>query len=176
MSEQPSQFWTFSLTVYREPAVQQECLLLQDRYGIDVNVLLFCAYVGAVHGAALPAQDLRDVSGAVAEWHDKIVRGLREVRRVLKPITSEPTPIAAPAGAMRETVKAMELEAERIEQMTLELFCAAHIAGWPQAEPAAAIADNIAALFSFAVGEAGPPELPAHLIAAALVAASQLRV
>jgi len=170
-----SQFWTFSLTVYREPAVQQECLMLQDRYGIDVNVLLFCAYVGAVHGAVLSAPELTDVSGAVAEWQDKVVRGLREVRRVLKPITSDATPVAAPAAALRENVKAMELEAERLEQMILERFCAAHIGGWPRAEPVAAVVDNIAALFALSIEKTPRPAPPAHLVAAALVAAAQSR-
>jgi len=149
--------------------------MLQDRYGIDVNVLLFCAYVGAVHGAVLSAQELSEVSGAVAEWQDKVVRSLRAVRRVLKPITSDPTPIAAPAAALRENVKAMELEAERLEQMMLERFCAAHIGRWPRAEPAAVVVDNIDALFALSIDKTPRPGPPVRLVAAALAAAGQTR-
>src|SRR6202000_1576818 len=53
MTTGESRFWTFSLAVYADPAVQRECLALQDDHGVDVNLLLFCAFVGAVHGVAL---------------------------------------------------------------------------------------------------------------------------
>jgi uncharacterized protein (TIGR02444 family) len=36
-------FWDFSLKVYAAAGVADECILLQDRFGIDVNLLLFCA-------------------------------------------------------------------------------------------------------------------------------------
>ena len=34
-------FWRFSVQFYRQPAVAEVCLLLQDEFGIDVNLLLF---------------------------------------------------------------------------------------------------------------------------------------
>ena len=38
-------FWKFSLAVYAAPGVPEECLAVQERYGVDVNVLLFCAWL-----------------------------------------------------------------------------------------------------------------------------------
>ncbi len=39
-------FRCFSLAVYEQAEVAQECLQLQQAIGIDVNLLLFCAWVG----------------------------------------------------------------------------------------------------------------------------------
>jgi len=175
VNERPSQFWTFSLTVYGEPAVQQECLELQDRHGVDVNLLLFCAFVGAVHGAVLSEEEVRQLAGAVTDWQQNVVRSLRQARRALKPLATDASPIAAPAAALRATVKAMELEAERIEQMILDCWRAARLGVWPRAEPVAAVAGNIRALFAIGAEAMPPPELPMHLLAAALAAAGQVR-
>jgi len=160
-------FWNFSLAVYRDPAVQRECLELQDRYGIDVNLLLFCAFVGAVHAALLSADEVKQAASAVAEWQRDVVVGLRGVRRALKPLAQDKAPPGAAAAALRETVKAAELEAERIEQQMLERWAAERLAAWPRAEPPAAVAANIRALFAVA---SAPPDLPTHLIAATLAA------
>jgi len=40
--------------------VAEECLGLQERLGLDVNLLLFAAYIGAVEGVALATQDVAD--------------------------------------------------------------------------------------------------------------------
>lgn len=170
MNDAPSPFWTFSLAVYREGAVQRECLELQDRYGVDVNLLLFCAFIGAVRGAVMPDQAVRLAAAIVADWHRNIVANLREVRRALKPLASNASPTAASAAALRQTVKAMELEAERIEQTMLECWSAVHAGAWPRAEPAAAVAENIRALFAIGEGAPRPPDLPTNLVAAALAA------
>jgi len=79
-------FWNFSLAVYGASAVQDECLSLQDQFGLDVNLVLFCAFVGAVHGVALTCGDVAAARQEVAQWHDDIVRPLRAARRNLKTI------------------------------------------------------------------------------------------
>ena len=40
-------FWDFSLRVYGSEGVPEACLVLQERHGIDVNVLLYCFWLGA---------------------------------------------------------------------------------------------------------------------------------
>jgi len=35
-------FWAFSLALYGKPGVAPALLGLQDRLGVDVNLLLFC--------------------------------------------------------------------------------------------------------------------------------------
>ena len=40
-----NEFWRFSLEVYQDEEVQRLCLSLQDDYGLDVNVVLFCLWL-----------------------------------------------------------------------------------------------------------------------------------
>ncbi len=167
MSGQTARFWKFSLAVYADAAVQAECLDLQDRYGIDVNLLLFCAYMGAVHAVALPPSALREAAGLVADWHENIVRSLRTARRALKPFATGETPLANPAAELRCSVKTAELDAERLEQMMLETWSAPLVGIWPRAEPEAAVAANIGALFRAGDAPTRLADLPPRLIAAA---------
>jgi uncharacterized protein (TIGR02444 family) len=169
--EAHSHFWEFSVTVYGAPGVQEECLFLQDRHGLDVNLLLFCAYVGAVHGALLQESDVRAAAAAVAEWNKNIVGRLREARRALEPFAADLSVLNESATSLRTAVKAAELEAERIEQMTLETWSSAHIETWPRAEPATAVAANIAALLITHQMTGDQLGLTSQLVAAALASA-----
>jgi uncharacterized protein (TIGR02444 family) len=171
MSEPQSSLWAFSVSVYANAAVHAECLDLQDRHSIDVNLLLFCAYVGAVHGAVLSDTEVRQAASIVGEWHSSIVKRLLEARRALKPFATELSPIGSSAATLRTSVKATELEAERLEQMMLEGWSTLRVEAWPRAQPAEAIAANLRALFAICGGSAQRAELPTHLVAAALAVA-----
>jgi uncharacterized protein (TIGR02444 family) len=173
-----SRFWSFSLAVYVNPAVQQECLELQDDHEVDVNLLLFCAFVGAVHGVALSERATRDAADIVGIWQKDVVDALRVARRALKPFAAEAGPRGTAVADLRTRVKNAELEAERIEQAMLEHWAAAHIGTWPHAEPAEAVIHNIRTLLAIAartekVAEDRPPTWPRHLIAAALATAGR---
>ena len=172
MTEQQSAFWTFSLTVYADPGVQKECLDLQDHYGVDVNLLLFCAYLGAVHGVVPSDAQIRQVADVVAVWHERVIGRLREARRALKPFATETSQIASIAMALRMRVKDTELEAERVEQIMLEEWGTAHVQDCERAQPSAAVTANIRTLLAMNHGCAGKPNLPNRLIAAALATAS----
>lgn len=117
----------FAVTIYRADGVPAACLRLQDRFGVDVNLLLAAAYLGAVRGSTLSAAVLADLSSHVDSWHRDVVSALREVRRRLK---SGPPP--APdtrTTALREKVKSLEVEAEMIELSELgELVARLHLA------------------------------------------------
>lgn len=171
VSARDADFWTFSLSVYAAPGVQAECLDLQDRYGVDVNVLLFCAYAGARHRAVLSGADLKQTADLVAGWQQDVVVKLREARRALKPFATEPSPIDASAAALREQVKVFELEAERIEQTMLQTWGAERSAAWPRAEPSVAVTTNIGALLGMYGTPERRPDLPNALIGVALVTA-----
>lgn len=110
-----TRFWDFSLAVYGRPGVAPACLALQDRHGLDVNLLLYCGWSGS-RGRRLDARALEALDGRVAAWRDEVVLPLRAVRRWLK--TQETAPGEDPP-ALREEVKRLELEAERIEQELL---------------------------------------------------------
>jgi uncharacterized protein (TIGR02444 family) len=83
--EMASPLWRFSLAVYRGAGVQEECLAVQERFGVDVNLLMLCAYAGAVEGAVLSASDIADALETSGAWHGNVVKALRQVRRTMKP-------------------------------------------------------------------------------------------
>ena len=127
-------FWDFSLAVYARPGVAPACLALQDRHGLDVNLLLYCAWCGK-RGRRLDAEEIAALDGRVAEWRREVVLPLRRLRRWMK--TQEAAPGEA-AEILRGEVKRLELEAERIEQ---ELLFAAAEDEAGDASPAAAAAN-----------------------------------
>ena len=92
--------------------MQAECLDLQDRHGIDVNLLLFCAYVGAIwQRRRARCANVRAAANRVDDWHKHVVRVCVAARRALKPFATDPSTIVASAAALRTGVKAAELEA-----------------------------------------------------------------
>ena len=114
-TDQVADLWAFSLATYGRPGVAAACLALQDRHGLDVNILLYCCWAGR-RGRALTAGELADLRAAADPWHDSVVRPLRAARRWLK------EQIAADANSderLRAEIKARELEAERLEQSIL---------------------------------------------------------
>ncbi|MDH3597958.1 MAG: TIGR02444 family protein [Rhodospirillales bacterium] len=108
-------FWDYSLAVYARPAVAEACLALQDRRGLDVNLLLFCCWAGD-RGQGLATDDIAGLVDAVGAWHEQVVVALRGARRWLK---TQDTAPSEPAETLRRAIKAEELEAERLEQLIL---------------------------------------------------------
>jgi uncharacterized protein (TIGR02444 family) len=153
-------FWRFSRAVYGEPGVAQECLDLQARYGLDVNLLLYVAWLGAVRCATLSAADIALARDRVRTWHDRAVRPLRSVRTALKPLEG------FGIQDFRTKVKALELESEQIEQAMLFALARER---WPEAgggDPRQPLQTNVAALLT----SYGAPDamLAGRLIDAAL--------
>lgn len=114
-SRKNNTFWRFSLKVYAKDGVAPACLALQDRHGLDVNLLLACAWAG-VHGRELTRAEVEGLRDAVGDWHREAVRPLRAVRRWMK--TQEAVPLER-YMKLREEVKRLELEAEQLEQQIL---------------------------------------------------------
>jgi uncharacterized protein (TIGR02444 family) len=113
MSDAAAEFWRFSLAFYASPEVAPACIELQDRHGKDVNVALYCCWLGASGRGRLDATSLAAADAAVASWRASVVAGLRAARRAIK---AE----AAPGSENLYTkAKAVELEAERVEQSIL---------------------------------------------------------
>jgi uncharacterized protein (TIGR02444 family) len=108
-----SPFWRFSVKFYAEPGVAQACIELQDRVGVDVNVLFFLLWC-ATQKRKLNSADVAKLDISFGAWRDLAVVPLRQLRRGLK----SPPPVVSPdvAEAFRTRVKAVELEAERLQQ------------------------------------------------------------
>jgi uncharacterized protein (TIGR02444 family) len=108
-----SPFWRFSVKFYAEPGVAQACIDLQDQAGVDVNLLFFLLW-NATHSRALNEAEIDELDRSFGAWRDLAVVPLRELRRALK---SPPSAIPRDAAeGFRTRIKAVELEAERLQQ------------------------------------------------------------
>ena len=118
MTEFPDHpFWDFSLEVYMTPGVGEACLELQERHGLDVNLLLFCIWLGASGRGTLAKAEIEELMSAVRVWHDDIVRALRAVRTRMKG-GMPPAPDAL-AESLRQRVQKIEIDCEHTEQLML---------------------------------------------------------
>jgi uncharacterized protein (TIGR02444 family) len=164
-------FWAFSTAIYADPDVQAECLALQDNHDIDVNLLLFCAYVGARHGVVLREAELREADAQVRKWQNDIIQPVRKVRKTLKAFATLASPVASSAAALREQIKRLELEAERIEQSMLEDWGVEHLRACQRGEAAVAITENVRTLLTLYEVAEHSSSLPGRLIATSLTKA-----
>ena len=141
-ARQESPFWRFSLRFYRQPAVADACIRLQEEAGVDVNLLLFLLW-HATRKRALSAAEVAELEQRIGAWRDMTVIPLRGVRRALK---SPPALVdAQKAELFRTRIKAMELEAERLQQEAMYALAQAKPRGKYAASVEAAARANIAA-------------------------------
>ena len=157
--KQQSPFWRFSLRIY--PSVADACLELQDRFGVDVNVLLFLLWA-ADHGRKVGPEEVRRILSAVAGWNGSVVAPLRSVRRFLR----APPPLldADEAESLRQRIKQVELEAERLQQEGLYRFVSLKDLGEPDPSPEAAAKANVEA-YAAELGAVFAPALIEGLLA-----------
>ncbi len=111
-------FWVFSLDVYARPGITDACLSLQDQYGCDVNILLFCCWTASVGPGRLNEATLENAIAGVKQWQIDVIKPIRAIRRGLEAKFTHVDPITA--AELREEISATELQAERVEQKILE--------------------------------------------------------
>lgn len=113
--EKSHPFWTFSLSVYARAGVEQACLALQEA-GADVNLLLFCCWLGG-EGRQLDKRQLKQLMSAVSVWQEEVLAPLRRARRAVKKgIPGMPQEWGA---RLSRGIIAAELDAEYVEQLLL---------------------------------------------------------
>lgn len=113
----PSAFWTYSVALYGRSEVADACLRLQERHQLDVNLLLYCLWAASTGAGPLDGGDMASLCQAVGDWHERVVRHLRAIRKGLKePIGAAPRDLAE---GLRRQVAACEIDAEHIEQLLL---------------------------------------------------------
>lgn len=118
MAEFPEHpFWDFSLSVYMSAGVGAACLDLQDAHELDVNVLLFCMWLGASGRGTLSKAEMKTVTDAVQEWHHDVVRELRAVRVRMK--GGMPPAPADLSESLRQRIQKAEIDCEHTEQLML---------------------------------------------------------
>ena len=149
-------FWRFSLRVYEKEGVANECLELQKRHGVNVNLLLFCAWIGT-QAIKLDRNDIEAAAQIVVHWDALVVRPLRIARRETK---ADPD-----MATVRARAKALEIEAEQIEQAML--FAHARRIRSANAHHGDAIAHNVNQYVAVATNAAPSEDAAPCLIKAA---------
>jgi len=141
-SAQGSPFWRFSLRLYRAPGVGDACIALQEEAGVDVNLLLFLLWQ-ATERRALTTADVKALDSTIGGWRDTAVIPLRNVRRALKSAPGLVDPNTA--EAFRTRIKAVELEAERLQQEAMYALAATMPPVRGATAPVEAARSNVAA-------------------------------
>jgi uncharacterized protein (TIGR02444 family) len=108
--------WRFSLHFYRQAGVSDACIALQDACSVDVNLLLFLFWLAAGR-RQLSVADIKQLDEAVRGWRDLTIVPIRDIRRNLKGAATLVE--AQKQEAFRTKIKAIELEAERLQQEAL---------------------------------------------------------
>ncbi|MCL6689859.1 TIGR02444 family protein [Pseudomonas citronellolis] len=101
--------WSFALDLYAQPGVEAACLDLQEA-GADVCLLLAGAWFAAC-GRACSGQRLDTLAKASANWQREVVKPLRTLRQQWKTAARND----AHLEKLRETLKTLELRAERLQ-------------------------------------------------------------
>ena len=135
-----SPFWQFSIKFYALPGVAPACIELQDQAKVDVNVLFFLLW-NATQGRTYKRADVAEVERLIGAWRDMAVVPLRNVRRALKTPPAVMPPEAA--EGFRTRIKAVELEAERLQQEALYELAQSSRLGQPAASPAKAAQTSV---------------------------------
>jgi uncharacterized protein (TIGR02444 family) len=135
-----SPFWQFSIKFYAVPGVADACIALQDQAKVDVNILFYLLW-NASQGRAFNAADVTEIERRIGPWRDIAVVPIRDIRRALK----TPPEVMEPAAAegLRTRIKAVELEAERLQQEALYGLAETSRLGRPSPSAADAAKDSI---------------------------------
>ncbi len=117
-----SDLWTWAIAAYDAPGVAEACLSLQDHNEQNVPLMLWAAWV-AVTGRRPDEETIEAACDAARAYDTVVVAPLRAVRRTLKaPI---PDVDNEHREALRQQVKALELDAERRLMLELEALAPA---------------------------------------------------
>lgn len=120
MSNQTQNFWNFSVALYARARVADACLELQNSYGLDVNMLLFCYWHGIHLGEFTPATLSQALSTSLT-WKQEVVQPLRNVRQWMKIQGNAYSGVdLTQFEALRARIKFDELGAEKYQQELLE--------------------------------------------------------
>lgn len=115
---QSSSLWPFAIKVYGNPPISHQCLQLQDRHGINVNMMLWCLWMGT-EDYPLGVSQIRDAERRIDSVDTHYVKPLRQMRRRLK---LEYGDTDQEITVLRDAVKNAELLAEKKILQVLETF------------------------------------------------------
>lgn len=111
-----SNFWNYSSQIWTLPEVESICLELQNTYDADVNILLYCCWVGDKN-LSLNDDDMQVLLDTIKPWQT-MLKPLRDSREMMQKQL-----IAMPTHLVDKTINnmnQMELNAEHLAQLALE--------------------------------------------------------
>jgi len=116
-------FWDFAICAYRRKGVEKALLALQNRLGVDINMMLLCVWL-AYRGSNdnLLAQHLNDAVKLSHEWQINLVQPIRACREHLKVMINEGELFnlnRKVVKELRERIKGNELDLEALEIISL---------------------------------------------------------
>ena len=152
--------WRFSLAFYDRPGVPDALIVLQDRDGFDVNLILFALWLGISGRGQLGGHALAAAKQAAGTLRIEIVEPLRSLRRKLR---NHPD---GDVQRLREGVKALEIAGEKLVQERLARLAGS---GYAKADPVGRLAAAHANLALY-LSEEGHRSREAAIIEEALYA------
>jgi uncharacterized protein (TIGR02444 family) len=117
--------WPEMLRLYADSRIPPLCLSLQEEFDADIPLLLVLVLADRNHITCTPEAFERFLADA-AGWRETVVRPLRAVRQTMKQVcdTAEET-------ALREDIKRVELQAEKLHVARLVASLPAETGGTP---------------------------------------------
>ena len=115
-------FWDFSARTYGTNGVPEACLSLQNDHGADVNMVLYCCWIG-VHFGNFDDQLFELACRFSETWAENIVRKLRSARMWMKHTgcLNNDVPFDS-CMRLRKKIKGIELDAEKAQQDVLASY------------------------------------------------------
>jgi len=111
-----SNLWTHTTQLWTLPEVEAICLELQNMYDADVNILLYCCWIGN-KSLDMNEDDMQTLLDTVTPWQT-MIKPLRDSRKMMQQQL-----IAMPSHLVEQTINnmnQMELNAEHMTQLALE--------------------------------------------------------
>ena len=108
------EFWSISLQLYALENVEHACLYLQDEYGCNVNLLLFCCWTAWRSNENLGVDTFKRLIQAVSHFHGDVILPLLNTRRRLGHQFEQID--TKPIATLKCQIASLELQAERVEQ------------------------------------------------------------
>ena len=105
--------WEYSVRQYARQGVAETCEALQDDHALDVNILLYGAWLASI-GRQPDSEHIEALAREILEWRERVVKPLRFLRRQWRGLD--------PAEQLRNELKAIELKAERAQQDCMLAF------------------------------------------------------
>lgn len=104
-------FWFFISNLYGNTIIEEACRMLQNKYQLNVNLILFCCWLADQNFQCLTDSQIQLLLDVVRPWHEKIVNGLRDLFQYFPRKTSNQDIVR-----LKDLVADNEKFADKIEQ------------------------------------------------------------